>query len=83
MLQVEGKQGNFGCYYFYENLKEDVEDPSSDLENENPDAVYDTPHALPGGLDHGCGEWSFPQILDCAIDFSHVSNQMYSLSSLC
>ncbi|XP_048499925.1 uncharacterized protein LOC104894555 isoform X3 [Beta vulgaris subsp. vulgaris] len=55
-LLVEGKQGNFGCYYFYENLKEDVEDPSSDLENENPDAVYDIPHALPGSLDHGCGE---------------------------
>ncbi|XP_021764354.1 uncharacterized protein LOC110728976 isoform X2 [Chenopodium quinoa] len=53
-LLVESKQGNFGCYYLYENLKEYEEDTFSHPEDEIYEDLYDIPHALPGRLDHTC-----------------------------
>ncbi|KAL2934552.1 putative protein phosphatase 2C 50 [Bienertia sinuspersici] len=55
-LLVEGKPGNFGCYYLYENLKENDEDTFCHLDNENARDFCDIPHALPGHLNHSCGE---------------------------
>lgn len=63
LLQVESKEDNFGCYYLYENLKENEEDTFSHPEDEKSEDFYDIPPALPGRLDHTCGEWSFPQVL--------------------
>lgn len=55
-LLVERKQGNFGCYYLYENLKENEEDTFCHPEEEK-SGVYGIPHALPGRFDHSCGEY--------------------------
>ncbi|KDP21400.1 hypothetical protein JCGZ_21871 [Jatropha curcas] len=52
-LLVEGRRGNFGCYYLSENL--DNMDTLQAQNNEKENYVYDLPRALPGAFSHHYG----------------------------
>ena len=72
--QIEGKHGYHGCYYLYENMKENEDYTYGLVADEKPEGVYDA-YALPGEFTHSCGE------LCCSLFLSF--KPPYLFSSVC
>ncbi|GAB4830420.1 hypothetical protein Ancab_020056 [Ancistrocladus abbreviatus] len=54
-LFVEGKHESVGCFYLFENLKENDDYTFGVIEDEMEDNALNLPHALPGAYDPSCG----------------------------
>ncbi|XP_017979327.1 PREDICTED: uncharacterized protein LOC18613280 isoform X2 [Theobroma cacao] len=54
-LLVEGKRGSYGCFYLFEKLDNDVDDPIQTRKEDQEDYVLGVRHALPNAFEQPCG----------------------------